>query len=85
MADIKAEALREEDFHLARNKLLGRYLRNFDRLEYIASNFVAYHFKGANFLDFIDLLEQTDIGTVRKRFEEHIRPWASSLSIVSPQ
>jgi predicted Zn-dependent peptidase len=85
MADIKAEALREEDFHLARNKLLGRYLRNFDRLEYIASNFVAYHFKGANFLDFIGLLEQTDLGTVRKRFEDHIRPWASSLSIVSPQ
>ena len=70
---------------MARNKLLGRYLRNFDQLEYIASNFISYHFKGANFLDFMGLLEQTDLGSVRERFDEHIRPWASSLSIVSPQ
>lgn len=85
VADTKPENLTEEDFHLARNKLLGRYLRNFDQLEYIASNFISYHFKGANFLDFMGLLEQTDLGSVRKRFDEHIRPWASTLSIVSPQ
>ena len=85
VADTKLENLREEDFHLARNKLLGRYLRNFDRLEYIASNFVSYHFKGANFLDFMEVLERTDLASVRERFEEHIKPWASSLSIVSPQ
>jgi len=85
MEDMKEKNLQEEDFRLARNKLLGRYLRNFDRLEYIASNFVAYHFKDANFLDFIELLEQTELETVRRRFKEHIRPWASSLSVVSPQ
>ncbi|NLO25133.1 MAG: insulinase family protein [Clostridiales bacterium] len=85
MAEMKTEDLREEDFRLARNKLLGRYLRNFDRLEYIAANFIAYHFKGANFLDFIEVLEQTDLEAVKRRFEEHIKPWASSLSVVSPQ
>ncbi len=83
--DTKKEDLQQGDFLLARNKLLGRYLRNFDRLEYIASNFVSYHFKGANFLDFIEILEQIELETVRERFLEHIKPWISSLSIISPQ
>ncbi len=85
VTDMKADDLQQEDFMLARNKLLGRYLRNFDTLEYIASNFISYHFKGANFLDFVDILEKTGLESARSRFEEHIRPWAASLSIVSPQ
>lgn len=85
IASMDTEDLRKPDFLLARNKLLGRYLRNFDRLEYIASNFVSYHFKGANFLSFIELLEQIDLACVRKRFEEHIKPWTSTLSVILPQ
>jgi predicted Zn-dependent peptidase len=82
---MESQGLREEDFRLARNKLLGRYLKNFDTLEYIASNFIAYHFKGANFLSFVDLLEEIDLRLVKERFEEHIKPCDAALSIVSPQ
>ncbi len=83
--DTEQNDLKQEEFLLARNKLLGRYLRNFDRLEYIASNFISYHFKGASFLDFIGILEGIELEAVRERFKGHIKPWVSSLSIISPQ
>lgn len=82
---MESEQLGDEDFRLTRNKLLGRYLRYFDTLEYIASNFVSYHFKGANFLDFVELLEGMELELVRQRFEEHIKPCAAALSLVIPQ
>jgi predicted Zn-dependent peptidase len=82
---MKAEDLKEDDFRLARNKLLGRYLKNFNSLEYVASSFVSYHFRGANFLEFIDRLEEINLGYIRERFTSHLRPEAMVLSVVFPK
>jgi predicted Zn-dependent peptidase len=85
VSGMKPETLGEKDFKLARNKLLGRYLRNFDNLEYIASNFVSYHFKGANFLSFVELLGDIELESLRERFEEHIRHSTPVLSLITPK
>lgn len=77
--------LTEEDFTLARNKLLGRYLNHFNSLEYVASNFVSYHFKGVNFLEFMDFIEAIGIDTIRERFRAHLRPETMVLSVILPK
>lgn len=82
---IKLEELNEEEFRLARNKLLGRYLKRFNSLEYIASRFVSYHFKGANFLEFMDCLARIDVEYIRRRFALHIKPDNMVLSVVLPK
>ncbi|MBA1333676.1 MAG: putative zinc protease YmfH [Firmicutes bacterium] len=82
---INEADLTEEEFTLARNKLLGRYLNNFNSLEYVASNFVSYHFKGVNFLEFMDFIEAISIDTVRERFRAHLRPETMVLSVILPK
>lgn len=74
-----------QDFDLARNKLLGRYLKSFNSLEYIASNFVSYHFKGINFLEFIDRLQGVTLKSVQQRYDEHIKPGMMVMSVVLPR
>jgi len=82
---IRPEHLTEKDFYLARNKLLGRYLKNFNSLDHIASNFVAFHFNGINFLEFIDHLGEINLNYVRERFVQHFIPDNMALSVILPK
>lgn len=85
IVDLNPGNLSEKDFSLARNKLLGRYMKNFNSLDYVASNFVANHFKGINFLGFIDSLEDINLDYIQKRFVEHFIPENMVLSVVLPK
>jgi predicted Zn-dependent peptidase len=85
VSNMSSQDFGTQDFDLARNKLLGRYLKGFNSLEYIASNFVSYHFKGINFLEFIDRLENMTLEGVKNRFDEHIKPGTMVMSVVLPK
>jgi predicted Zn-dependent peptidase len=73
-----------EDFARIKNKALGKFLRNFNSLEFIASSFVQGHFSGASFFDYLGAIEAATLEAVRARAAAHFRPELLAASIVEP-
>ncbi len=78
-----AQGFREEDFERQRRKMLGEFLRNFNSLEFIANNFLYYHFRNNNLFDFVNLLEEITLEDIHARFGELFDENYHSCSIIS--
>ncbi len=81
----KKEGLNEEDFKRMKRKKIGMFLKYFDSLEFIANNFISYHFRGINLIDYLDVLKKITFEEVTKRFENHFKEEYSVLSIINPK
>lgn len=81
-------ALREgfaaDDFERIKNKALGKFLRNFNSLEFVASSFIQGYFLDVNFFDYLPTVESTTLEGVRARAAAHFRPELMAASIVTP-
>lgn len=81
----KQEGLSKEQFERIKKKEIGNYLRYFDSLEFIANNFISYHFRGINLLDYVDILKSISFEDIEKRFVDHFKEEFSVISIVEPK
>lgn len=84
VARAVAEGFATEDFVRIKNKALGKFLRNFNSLEFIASSFIQGHFLEASFFDYLPTIDAVTLDAVRARVAAHFRPELMASSIVAP-
>lgn len=81
----KSEGFREEQFERHRRDLLGSFMRRFNSLEYIANNYLAYRFRGADLFNYPSILRQITLEEVQALLEEILVPERHALSVVAPK
>ncbi len=74
-----------EQFEHHRRKMTGDFLKSFNSLEFIAHNFLAYHFKGINFFNYLDVLQSLTLEDVNQRLREHFGEENRARSIIMPK
>ncbi|UNC91473.1 EF-P 5-aminopentanol modification-associated protein YfmH [Candidatus Contubernalis alkaliaceticus] len=77
------KGFKEEDFERQRRKMLGEFLRNFNSLEFIANNFLYYHFRENNLFDFVSLLQEMKAEDIHLRLRELFDKDYHSCSIIT--
>nr|WP_077216571.1 pitrilysin family protein [Peptoclostridium litorale] len=81
----KKEGLDREKFERIKKKHIGAFIKYFDSLEFIANNFISYHFKGINLLEYMDVLKGIEFESVQKRLFDHFNRENSVISIIHPK
>ncbi len=71
-----------EDFKRQQRRILGEFLRNFNSLEFIANNFLAYYFRGINFFDYVEVLLEIKEEEVMERLKELFQEDFHACSII---
>lgn len=74
-----------EQFERHRRNLQGGFIRQFNSLEFIANNFLAYRFKGSDFFRFPELLQQVTLEQVTEMLTENLSEKYHAVSIIYPR
>ncbi|QXM05802.1 EF-P 5-aminopentanol modification-associated protein YfmH [Crassaminicella indica] len=82
---LKGTGLNEKDFERIKKKHIGQHISYYNSVEFIATTFVAYYFKGINIFDYVEALKNIEFEAVQKRFREHFNRERCVLSIISPK
>lgn len=69
IADLRERGIAPEDFERSRRMFIGSFIRGFNSLEYIASNYTQFRFHDFDLFSVLDLLARLD----RERLEARIR------------
>lgn len=80
----KKKGLEAESFDRQKRKMRGQLLRSFNSLEFIANNYLAYHFRQIDFFEILDVLEEITIEDLEKRMHTHLQEDLHAVSIVYP-
>lgn len=81
----KQDGLEKEDFDRIKKKKIGIFLKYFDSVEFIANNFISYHFRNINFIDYLEVLKSVKFEDVKDRFNKHFNEEYSVISIINPK
>lgn len=81
---VRKRGLNEEDFNRHKRKLRGELLRSFNSLEFIANNYLAYKFRGIEFFDIVDLLQDITLKDLEKMLAEHLQEKYHAISVIKP-
>lgn len=73
-----------EDFARIKHKAMGKFLRNFNSLEFVASSFVQGHFLDIDLFEFLPTVDAVTPDAVRARVAEQLDPERATASIVEP-
>jgi len=84
IARVRRDGFAEEDFRRIKNKAMGKFLRNFNSLEFVTSSFMQGYFLDVDLFDFLPTVEATTPALVRERIESHFTEERSASSIVTP-
>jgi len=82
---VAGTGLRREDFELARNHFLGRYVRAFNSVESLAGALVACRFRGIELDDLIRTASALTPADLERRLRTHLRDELSAVSILRPR
>ncbi len=69
--ELQRNGLSNEVLERSRKKLLGRFARGFNSLEFIANNFLNYLFMDTEMFDYPRTLQDISLETIQDRFREH--------------
>lgn len=83
--EISEKKLSVEDFNRIKKKFIGYHLMDLNSIEYIATNFVNYHFKNSSLLRYLEIIEKIDFSDVESRFEKYLNENNYALSIIYPK
>ncbi|MGI6097139.1 MAG: EF-P 5-aminopentanol modification-associated protein YfmH [Dethiobacteria bacterium] len=81
---IKKAGIDKESFERHRRSAFGDFLRRFNSLEFIANNYLAYRFRGIDFLSIPEVLHKITIDDVQERLFEHLEDDNHAVSIIKP-
>lgn len=81
---VKQEGFAGEQFERHRRDLLGRFMRRFNSLEFIANNFLAYRFRGADLFRYPALLQEIEPDEITALLDENLDPERHAVSIILP-
>jgi predicted Zn-dependent peptidase len=84
VARAKREGFGDDDFRRIKNKAMGKFLRNFNSLEFVTSSFLQGFFLDIDLFDFLPTVEATTPDAVRARLESHLDEERMAASIVEP-
>ncbi|MCR4425630.1 MAG: insulinase family protein [Firmicutes bacterium] len=73
-----------EAFERSQRRAMGAFIRGFNSLEFIAYNFLTYHFRGMNLLERVEVASEVDADELSKAAEMLFRPERRVVSVVSP-
>jgi len=76
------KGLNKTDFERMKRKYIGEHLRSYNSVEFIATTFVAYHFRDINIFDYMDTIKSITFEDIQRRFKEHFQPARSILSVI---
>lgn len=79
------DGISAEQFEHHRRKMMGDFLKSFNSLEFIANNFLAYHFRGINFFNYLEVLQELTLEDVNRRLKEHFSEENRARSIIKPK
>ena len=82
---LKKDGLNKDDFERIKKKQIGEHLSYYNSVEFIATTFIAYHFKGIQLFDYIEAIKKIEFADIEKRFSDHFDNHKSIISIISPK
>jgi len=82
---VKHEGISRKKFEHHRRKITGGFLKSFNSLEFVANNFLAYHFRGINFFDYLDVLNSLTPEEANHRLRSHFNSVNHARSIILPR
>lgn len=83
--EAQANGISEEQFEHYRRKAMGEFLKSFNSLEFIANNFLAYHFRQINFFTYLDVLQSVTLADVNSRLNQHFTQDSMVRSLILPK
>jgi predicted Zn-dependent peptidase len=83
--EAQSVGISEEQFEHYRRKNMGEFLKSFNSLEFIANNFLAYHFRKINFFSYLEVLQSMTLDDVNKRLQEHFAADNMARSVILPK
>ncbi len=81
---VKASGFAASDFERIKRKAMGRFLRSFNSLEFVANGFVASHFLRFGFFDYLPALDAVRLEDLHARLETQLDEARSAVSILRP-
>jgi len=81
----KQKGIEVEDFERVKKKFNGNFIQGFNSLDFIATNFVAYHHKNINIFDYIKALNEIKVEDLNKKLEEFFEMTRCATSTVMPK
>jgi predicted Zn-dependent peptidase len=81
----RSAGVSREDFDLARNRFLGRYVRAFNAAESLASAIVTCHFRRVALDDLTRVAMELVPADLERRLASHLQESASAVSILRPK
>jgi len=83
--EAKKNGISEAQFEHYRRKAMGEFLKSFNSLEFIANNFLAYHFRQINFFTYLDVLQSVSLDDVNSRLHQHLVEDYMVSSLILPK
>lgn len=80
----KQSGLSGEAFERHKRDRLGRFMRRFNSLEFIAHNYLAYRFRGTDLFNYPAVLQQIGLEESQALLEEILNPERHAVSIILP-
>jgi predicted Zn-dependent peptidase len=81
----RQEGISGELFEHHRRKITGGFLKSFNSLEFVANNFLAYHFRGINFFNYLDVLNSLTAEEANNRLRSHFGDDNCARSVILPK
>jgi len=66
----KIKNITKEQFKRVYKKNLGEYVETYNSFEAVASEFISYNFKGINYFDIMDIMQDINFSDIHNRYEE---------------
>ncbi len=66
----KINSITKEQFKRVYKKNLGEYVETYNSFEAVASEFISYNFKGINYFDIMDIMQDIDFNDIHNRYKE---------------
>jgi len=82
---VKKNGINQEQLERHRRNFMGKFMRRFNSLEFIANNFSSYRFKDIDFFAFPAVLQGITLSEVNGRLEEHFVENSHAVSLIHPQ
>ncbi|MDI3509172.1 MAG: hypothetical protein PWP55_1364 [Clostridiales bacterium] len=81
----KQSGLNVNDLDRVKRKMLGDFLMSLNRIDGIASAYIAAAFKDINLLDYPKVLDDVKISDVEERLRQHLDEKYCAISIIEPK
>lgn len=82
ITEFKNNGLNEEEFEVTKKSLYGDFVRLFDNVSAIATNFISNYFRGIDLSDYVDAYRNINIDEVEKIMNEHFDFEKMAVSII---